>query len=353
MNHQRIHRFCLALMLAAMLVRLAGQVQAYLDWKHSLAPTLWRVDIDAAPTELVCRTPLPAGLSPVSSAAPEADEPSGELPAASEEDAAPEEPSQNAPAEPSEPLTFSPEEADAIVITGGCTYTYEKQALLMQPSTLDFSGDGPKILIVHTHASEAYTPEPGFTYEPSDTLRTQDETRSVIRLGSEIARILEDAGIETLHDTTHNDYPSYDGSYARMQTIIESYLAQYPSIQMVLDVHRDAVEDRAGFPAALTAKIDGEEYARLMLVVGTDEGGLTHPDWEENLANALKLQAILNRRCPGLCRNLDLRTERFNQHETPGSLLAEFGSTGNTLREAIRAGRHFAEGLAELIDGLS
>ena len=130
MNHQRIHRFCLALMLAAMLVRLAGQVQAYLDWKHSLAPTLWRVDIDAAPTELVCRTPLPAGLSPVSSAAPEADEPSGELPAASEEDAAPEEPSQNAPAEPSEPLTFSPEEADAIVITGGCTYTYEKQALL-------------------------------------------------------------------------------------------------------------------------------------------------------------------------------------------------------------------------------
>ena len=330
MNHQRIHRFCLALMLAAMLVRLAGQVQAYLDWKHSLAPTLWRVDIDAAPTELVCRTPLPAGLSPVSSAAPEADEPSGELPAASEEDAAPEEPSQNAPAEPSEPLTFSPEEADAIVITGGCTYTYEKQALLMQPSTLDFSGDGPKILIVHTHASEAYTPEPGFTYEPSDTLRTQDETRSVIRLGSEIARILEDAGIETLHDTT-----------------------QYPSIQMVLDVHRDAVEDRAGFPAALTANIDGEEYARLMLVVGTDEGGLTHPRWQENLANALKLQALVNRSAPGLCRDIDLRTERFNQHETDGSLLCEFGASGNTLSQALRTARVFADVLVSFINGVA
>lgn len=353
MNHQRIHRFCLALMLAAMLVRLAGQVQAYLDWKHSLAPTLWRVDIDAAPTELVCRTPLPAGLSPVSSAAPEADEPSGELPAASEEDAAPEEPSQNAPAEPSEPLTFSPEEADAIAVTGGCTYTYEKQALLMQPSTLDFSGDGPKILIVHTHASEAYTPEPGFTYEPSDTLRTQDETRSVIRLGSEIARILEDAGIETLHDTTHNDYPSYDGSYARMQTIIESYLAQYPSIQMVLDVHRDAVEDRAGFPAALTANIDGEEYARLMLVVGTDEGGLTHPRWQENLANALKLQALVNRSAPGLCRDIDLRTERFNQHETDGSLLCEFGASGNTLSQALRTARVFADVLVSFINGVA
>ena len=85
-----------------------------------------------------------------------------------------------------------------------------------------------------------------------------------------------------------------------------------------------------------------------IISVGT-VGGLEHPGWQENLANALKLQALLNRAYPGLCRNLDLRTERFNQHETSGSLLAEFGSTGNTLREAIRAGRCFAEGLSELI----
>lgn len=354
MNHRRIHRFCLMLMLAATLVRLAGQVQAYLTWKSSLAPTLWRVDIGAAPVPLVHQTPLPAGLRPVSSAAPESDEPSAALPEASEEDAAaPEEPSQNAPTELPEPLVFSPEEADAIAVTGGCTYTYEKQALLMQPSTLDFSGDGPKILIVHTHASEAYTQEPGFTYEPSDTLRTQDETRSVIRIGSEIARILEDAGIETLHDTTHNDYPSYDGSYARMQTIIESYLAQYPSIQMVLDVHRDAVEDRAGFPAALAANIDGEDYARLMFVVGTDEGGLAHPRWQENLANALKLQALVNRSAPGLCRDIDLRTERFNQHETDGSLLCEFGASGNTLSQALRTARVFAGALVSFIHGVN
>mgnify|MGYP002524595600 CR=1 FL=1 len=353
MHHQRIHRFCLALMLAATLVRFAGQVQAYLDWKSSRTTTLWRVDVDAAPVPLVHQTPLPAGLSVSAPAAQKADEPSGEQPAASGEDAAaPEEPSQNAPAEPSEPLVFSPEEADAIAVAGGCTYDFDKQALLMQPTTLDFSGDGPKILIVHTHASEAYTQEPGFTYEPSDTLRTQDETRSVIRIGSEIARILEDAGIETLHDTTHNDYPSYDGSYARMQTIIASYLAQYPSIQMVLDVHRDAVEDRAGFPAALTVNIDSEEYARLMLVVGTDEGGLAHPRWQENLANALKLQALLNRQAPGLCRDIDLRTERFNQHETDGSLLCEFGASGNTLSQALRTARVFADVLVGFVNGV-
>ena len=88
-----------------------------------------------------------------------------------------------------------------------------------------------------------------------------------------------------------------------------------------------------------------------MLVVGTDEGGLSHPDWQENLANALKLQALLNRAAPGLCRSLDLRTERFNQHETPGSLLIEIGSTGNTLAEALRSARILADALIVQIRG--
>ena len=88
-----------------------------------------------------------------------------------------------------------------------------------------------------------------------------------------------------------------------------------------------------------------------MLVVGTDEGGLTHPDWQENLANALKVQALLNRSAPSLCRNLDLRTERFNQHETPGSLLVEVGASGNTLAEALRAARIFGQALAVFLRG--
>lgn len=248
-------------------------------------------------------------------------------------------------------LTFSAEEAEAISIQGGCSYTVDKAALLCQPSTLDFSGEGPKVLIVHTHSSEAYTQETGWEYTESDPLRTETRERSVIRVGDEIAEVLEKRGIEVLHDTALNDYPTYDGAYARMQTTIETYLAQYPSIQMVIDVHRDAAMDAAGEQVAFTTELDAEACAQIMLVVGTDEGGLTHPQWRENLANALKLQAVLNRKSPGLCRALDLRTERFNQHETPGSLLVEFGSTGNTLREAICAGRRFAEGLVELIEG--
>lgn len=249
-------------------------------------------------------------------------------------------------------LTFSAEEAEAISIQGGCSYAVDKTALLCQPSTLDFSGEGPKVLIVHTHSSEAYTQETGWEYTESDPLRTETRERSVIRVGDEISEVLESRGIEVLHDTALNDYPTYDGAYARMQTTIESYLAQYPSIQMVLDVHRDAAMDAAGEQVAFTTELDAEACAQIMLVVGTDEGGLAHPQWRENLANALKLQAVLNRNSPGLCRALDLRTERFNQHETSGSLLIEFGSTGNTLREAIRAGRRFAEGLAELIEGI-
>ena len=334
------NRFCMSLVAFAVIVRLllATGVSAALDSAVGLAPKREAPD---EPDVFLLEI-----LEPES----EPDEPvRPQSPA--EPDEPPEPEPEPEPTDP--PPVFSAEEADAITIAGACSYRPDKQALLTRPSALSISQDGPAVLIVHTHSSEAYTMEAGFEYPESDALRTLDERYSVVRVGDEIADILTEAGISVLHDTQPNDYPTYNGAYERMRQTIEEYLAEYPSIRMVLDVHRDAAEDADGNPVALTAEIDGEACAELMLVVGTDEGGLTHPDWEENLANALKLQAVLNRRCPGLCRNLDLRTERFNQHETPGSLLAEFGSTGNTLREAIRAGRHFAEGLAELIEGLS
>lgn len=361
MNRRRIHRFCVGLMLLAVLTRLAAQVELCLATRQPSSPALWRVDLEptapeaaslsaaraqtgaTAPedTRAVAFSAAPAdGLSLAERA--EAEAAPKEAAAASKEEAPPE----------ATALFFAAEEADAIEIAGRCSYAVDRQALLLQPSALDFSGEGPKVLIVHTHASEAYSPEDGLSYVASDPLRTEDPSRSVIRLGSEIARILNEGGLETLHDTTLNDYPSYDGAYARMQTIIEGYLTKYPSIQMVIDVHRDAFEDADGNPAALTASVGGEECARLMLVVGTDEGGLTHPNWQENLANALKLQALLSRAAPGLCRPLDLRTERFNQHETPGSMLCEFGASGNTLTQALCTSRIFARALLALAAGL-
>ena len=326
MNKRCLQNFCAALMIFAALIRAAVAVgldgAAQTDAETPAPAPVWTliVERDApAETPLVEEEPTPEAVEELP------DEPAGSVP------------------------DFTDAEADAIEISGACSYSVDKRALLRQPTTLDFSQDGPKVLIVHTHSCEAYTPTPAWDYTASDSYRTRDETRSVLRVGSEIQAVLEDAGIETIHDTALNDDPAYSGAYARMLTTIEGYLARYPSIQMVLDVHRDAVENPDGTQVCYTTELDGERCAQVMLVVGTDEGGLEHPHWRENLANALKLQALLNRSYPGLCRPIDLRTERFNAHTSPGALLAEFGAAGNTLPEAIRAGRYFAQGVAEFI----
>lgn len=333
------NRFCMSLVAFAVIVRLllATGVSAALDSAVGLAPKLEAPDEpDVFLLEILEPETAPSEppVQPEIAAASEA-------PAEKETEAEPVDP----------PLVFSADEADAIGIVGACSYQPDKQALLTRPSALSLSDDGPAVLIVHTHSSEAYTMEVGFEYQESDALRTLDERYSVIRVGDEIADILTEAGISVLHDTQPNDYPNYNGAYERMRQTIEGYLAEYPSIQMVLDIHRDAAEDADGNPVALTAEADGEACAELMLVVGTDEGGLSHPDWQENLANALKIQTLLNRSAPGLCRNLNLRTERFNQHETPGSLLVEVGASGNTLAEALRSARILGQALAVFLRG--
>ena len=261
----------------------------------------------------------------------------------------PEVPQPQEPAElPQPPATVTAASASEITVAGGCSYAYDKAALLARPSTLDFSGDDPKILIVHTHGSEAYTPEAGDAYPALSGYRTLDPSHSVIRVGQVLAQTLQDAGIFVIHDTAINDYPSYNDSYYTTLQRIENWKARYPGLQMVLDIHRDAVE-QDGKAVALSATADGESCARLMLVVGTDEGGLTHPNWQENLANALKLQAVLQGTYPGLCRSIDLRTERFNQHATPGSVLVEVGTNGNTLTQALRSAELLGESIARMI----
>ena len=271
-------------------------------------------------------------------------------------------PEQDAPDEPSEPEESSEPEKPAaaytqsdvqnVQIAGTSGYEPDVSALLLEhPLRLDLSREGPKVLIIHTHASEAYTPSPGWEYEASDTLRTEDTSRSVVRVGDAIAEELGSRGIGVVHDREIRDYPSYNGSYTRTLAAIEAYLAEYPSICCVLDVHRDAADDGAGGAAAFSCTVDGEKTAQLMLVVGTDAGGLPHPDWQENLALAVRVQALLARADPALCRPIDLRTERFNQHATAGSLLVEVGASGNTMPEALAAAGCFAGALADALTG--
>lgn len=247
-------------------------------------------------------------------------------------------------------LEWTQEDAARVVIAGTSTYAVDAAELLAQPLDLSITSEAPQVLIIHTHASEAYTPEAGWEYEATDTLRTSDTDYNVVRVGQAIADALTARGIGVIHDTTIRDYPSYNGSYTRTLAAIEEYLAEYPTIGIVLDVHRDAAENADGTPVAVRCTVDGESAAQLMLVVGTDEGGLSHPNWRKNLALAARLQALLTRETEDLCRPIDLRTERFNQHATTGSLLVEVGASGNTLQEALRAAEQFAEALAEIVE---
>ena len=251
----------------------------------------------------------------------------------------------------SQPVTLAlrEEAAQGLDIRNHTGYTVSLQELAGQALQFDANAGGPTVLILHTHTTEAYTPEPGWEYEASDVMRTMDSRYNMVRIGDEVEQILTDAGLWVIHDERINDYPSYNGSYGTALGRIEAWLERYPSIQVVLDLHRDAAEDAEGRYVATSCTASGADAAQLMLVCGTDYGGLPHPNWRGNLAFAAQLQLALEQADPGICRPLDLRCERFNQHATAMSLLVEVGSVGDTLARALPAAQSLGRALARLL----
>ncbi len=212
---------------------------------------------------------------------------------------------------------------------------------------------GPQILIIHSHATEAYTPQGEDTYVPSDNnTRTTDERYNMLRVGDEMERVFTEMGLSVLHDRELYDYPQYNGSYTRSGPAVEAYLAQYPTIKLVLDVHRDALVGSDGTVYKAVTAIDGAKTAQVMLVVGSDAGGTEHPHWQENLALAAKLQKGLDTLYPTLARPMTLRQSAYNQNLLPGSLLVEVGSHGNSLQEALAGARAFARAAGAVFLGL-
>lgn len=222
--------------------------------------------------------------------------------------------------------------------------------LIAQPLNWDLTADGPTVLIVHTHATESYTREPEEDYKESSAYRTLDERYNMISVGAEVARLLEEGGVGVIHDRVLHDYPSYNGSYNHARKSIESYLKQYPTIRLVLDIHRDASGDNKN-QLHTEATVGGEKSAQIMLVVGTNASGLKHPNWEQNLALGLKLHVQLERLAPGICRYVNLRAQRFNQDESPGALIVEVGGAGNSHDEALRAAGMLAQAILALACG--
>ena len=135
-------------------------------------------------------------------------------------------------------------------------YTVDIPALIENAPRLSAQGDGPKVLIYHSHASEAYTMDGTDIYDPSGDHRTLDTNYNMVRVGEEMKAVFEAAGIGVVHDTTLYDYPSYNDAYNRSVQGVAENLKKYPSIVLVLDVHRDALAASDGTIYKAVAGID-------------------------------------------------------------------------------------------------
>lgn len=228
--------------------------------------------------------------------------------------------------------------------------SFDLDASVLREGTVDVNlGEGPQILIVHSHGSEAYSQSDGDTYEESDPYRTTDCTHNVVKVGEEMATVFRAHGFQVIHDTTLFDYPSYNEAYDRSKAAVEQWLEKYPTIQVVLDVHRDALEGSQGEIYKMVSTEAGKKVAQVMLVIGSSGGGADFPRWKDNLAFAVLLQRNLVRGYTSLARPIVLRNSRYNQQLLPGSILVEVGGHGNTLTEAIDGARLWADNVARTL----
>ena len=224
-------------------------------------------------------------------------------------------------------------------------------AALQEEPSVHLKRDGSvEVLIYHTHTSEAYSRDfTGFYYTDMET-RTGDPDQSVAAVGEEIKKVLEEAGIGAVHDTTVND-TLYNGSYARSWEVLQKNLAEHPGIQVTIDVHRDSMTTEAGTKYKPTAVINGKKAAQIMFLAGCDADGSwgDFPNWRQNLRLILRLQQTATRLYPDLVRPLSFSNSKYNMNATTGSLLVEVGTEVNTVEEAKYSGRLVGEILAETL----
>ena len=220
------------------------------------------------------------------------------------------------------------------------------------PFSIELNSPEPQVLIMHTHATECFRMASGLWFAPGDGARTTDRASNMCAVGRVMADTLNAAGINTLHDETLNDYPSYTGSYANSRAVVQQYLAQYPSIKVVLDVHRDAIEKEDGTRVAPVAEVNGRKAAQVMLICGCDNGStVSLPNWRQNLRFAAAWEGAMEGMYPGFTRPVLFSYRFYNQDLTTGSLLIEIGTHGNNLNEALYAGQLAANALASLFTG--
>lgn len=224
-------------------------------------------------------------------------------------------------------------------------------ALLSENPVFEPSAENaPLVLIYHTHTTESYQRKDTGAYYTEGVTRSEDPAVNMVRIGDAVCEVLEQSGIVCVHDTEIYD-KMYNGAYARSREGAVKWLERYPSIQIMLDVHRDSISDSDTVSVKPTAEIGGVRTAQVMILTGAEEGSVTDfPHWRQNLSFALLLQQKAQSMYPGLMRPLFFCPRRYNMDLVPCGLLLEVGSDANTLEEAYIAARLFARALAAVIN---
>lgn len=218
---------------------------------------------------------------------------------------------------------------------------------------IEFNSDEPQVLIYHTHTTESFEPYTRDYYDSDFTCKTTDITKNMVAVGNEIVAELEAAGIRTLHDTTVHDYPSYNGSYQSSRETVSEILAMYPSIKVVLDIHRDGIERSDGTRIAPIVEVDGERAAQIMIISCCDDGDGEIPLYMENFKLASLFQSQLEADYEGITRPVLFDYRFYNQDLSTGSLLIEIGSHGNSIDEATYSGKLVGKSIANALKELS
>lgn len=209
-----------------------------------------------------------------------------------------------------------------------------------------------QVLIMHTHTTESYEPYDRDYYDKNYSARTLDEAYNMIRVGNSLAKALSENGIGVVHDTTVHDYPSYNGSYERSAETVKGWLEKYPTVKVVIDLHRDAIERTVSGETVRvkpTTEIDGKKAAQLMIIAGCDDGKMGMPNWKENLRFGAALQNQLETDYKSITRPLMFDYRKYNQDLTTGSILIEVGGHANSLDEAVYSAELLGKSLSRLL----
>ena len=207
--------------------------------------------------------------------------------------------------------------------------------------------NGKRVLIYHTHTHEAYQMTDQEAYTPLENWRTDDSGHNIVRVGDELTAELEKRGFEVVHDDTDFEQDDLSTSYSRsLEALLQRGDEDY---DLIIDLHRDAYVEGA----QLTCSYAGLKSANLMVLIGKGDSFQEKPHFQENYALACALTEKINGLCPGLGREVMVKTGRYNQHFSDHSLLIEVGSNGNTLEEALSSMPILADAIEEVLCGQS